>query len=292
MVVGIICAILVVALFSGFTLVSRMGHAADLPVADLAALRFGIGGLILAPVLFLRGTAGISTRNMLWLAFCGGLGFALLAYSGFYLAPAAHGAVLLHGTLPLTTFLITCFVDPSQVRRAALPGIALITFGILLMAWSSMITADARQLAGDGLLLLASFCWSTYGVSARRLGLQPLHAAAIVATISMACFLPPYLIAQGASILNHPWQDLLTQAVFQGVLIGVLSIFVYTQAVVNLGASETALFTAAIPGITALGALFLLGEKPAPVEWAGVVIGSIGMLIAIRALYRPTRRSS
>ena len=36
-------------------------------------------------------------------AMLGGLGYAMLAYVGFSLAPAAHGAIFLHGFLPFWT---------------------------------------------------------------------------------------------------------------------------------------------------------------------------------------------
>ncbi|QPC42776.1 DMT family transporter [Kaustia mangrovi] len=279
------CALAVVALFSGFTIVSRLGLTSAMPVPDLGVLRFGIGGLILTPVLLHHGLGGVPLPKALLLALLGGLGFALLAYSGFALAPAAHGAVLLHGTLPLSTFVLVMLLDPAQSRRATTSGLALIAVGVALMAWDSLRTASAQQLLGDAFLLLASFCWSAYGVMARRLGLPPLQAASIVAVLSMLCFLPPYIAFHGATLVDHDWQALLVQGVYQGILIGVGSIFVYTLAVNNLGASETALFTAAVPGVTTLGAIALLAEWPSPAEWAGVALATIGMLFAIRTLY-------
>lgn len=279
--IGVLCALLVVALFSGFTLISRVGQTVNMSLLDLAALRFGIGGLILCPVVLRYGLSGIPWRYALAMAFLGGLGFALFAYAGFYLAPAAHGAVLLHGTLPLTTFLIVMAIDPRQGRRGAVPGIALIALGIAVMAWDSLRGASLRQLTGDGFLLLASLCWSAYGVTFRRLGLAPTRSAAIVAVLSMLCFLPPYIATQGTVLFDHSWQDLLGQGLFQGVLIGVVSILVYSRAVVILGTTETALFTAAVPGVTTLGAIPLLSEWPSSTAWAGVAIVTIGMIVAI-----------
>ncbi|MDZ7840978.1 MAG: DMT family transporter [Gammaproteobacteria bacterium] len=283
--IGLACALAVVALFSGFTIVSRLGLTSAIPILDLGALRFGIGGLILTPLLIRYGFGGVPLPKALLLALLGGLGFALLAYSGFALAPAAHGAVLLHGTLPLSTFVLLIFIDPAQVRRATAPGLALITVGVVLMAWDTLRTASAQQLLGDAFLLLASFCWSAYGITVRRLRLPSLQAASIVAVFSMLGFLPPYIAVQGATLLDHGWQVLLLQGVFQGVVIGVASIFFYTRAVTILGASETALYTAAVPGVTTLGAIALLAEWPSSTEWAGVTLATIGMMFAIRTLY-------
>src|SRR5262244_3205578 len=90
-----------------FTPVSGLGLTTCLRLPDVAALRFGIGGTLLLPVLVRRGLAGVSWRRAAALACFGGVEFAPLAYAGFSLAPAAHGAVLLHGMLPLFTHALT-----------------------------------------------------------------------------------------------------------------------------------------------------------------------------------------
>lgn len=137
---GVLYASCVVVLFSGFVVVSRMGFSTALTVPDIAALRFGIGGLILSPILMRYGRNGLRLRETVALAVLGGLGFALFAYAGFALAPTAHGAVLLHGTLSLTTaFLILTFTGkaPSRGRSTSL---AVIVSGIAAMAWDASRT--------------------------------------------------------------------------------------------------------------------------------------------------------
>jgi len=279
---GLLCGIAVVLLFSGFTLVSKTGFASSLGPADLAALRFGIGGLLLLPVLLHYGTAGVRWRDAAALAFTGGLGFALFAYTGFLLAPASHGAVLLHGTLPLFTFALAWLVASApETDRSAL-GAAAILLGIVAMAADSFAASTPRQLLGDGALLLASLCWSAYGLLARRIGLAPAHSASIVAVLSMGCFLPVYLVLPDKALLQAPWRELVFQGLFQGVLIGAVSIFVYSRAVAALGARDTALFTAAVPCVTTIAAAFLLGEVPGAMATGGVLTVTAGMALSFR----------
>lgn len=279
---GIVCALGVVLLFSGFTLVSRTASADSLRIEDLAALRFGIGALVLAPIFLKHRFAGLSLYQAARLAFLGGLAFALFAYSGLYLAPAAHGAVLLHGTLPLFTFAIVATATRSLGSRRTLPGIVLIALGVLLMASDSLASASRSQLTGDGCLLLASLCWSAYGVTAQRLGIPALQAGAIVAVLSALGFWPVYLVTTGASSLfAADAGELIIQGLYQGLLIGALSIFIYTRAVASLGATQTALFTTAVPCVTTLAAIPLLGEVPNTTVVAGVGAASLGMLLAI-----------
>ena len=276
---GILCAIGSVLLFSSFTLASRLGFSASLRPPDVAALRFGIGGVLMLPVLLRHGLAGARLRDAVGLALFGGLGFAMLAYAGFSMAPAAHGAVLLHGTLPLTTAVILQL--SGQAHRPYRPlGLVLVGTGVALMAYDSLAGANLRQLTGDGCLLLASASWSAYGVLARRLALPPGQAAAIVAVFSMVCFIPVYAILPGKALFHVGLRTLVLQGFVQGVLVGAVSIFVYTRAVAALGPDRTALFTAAVPCVTSLAAIPLLSELPSPAAAVGIGAVTLGLLLA------------
>lgn len=287
-IVGVLCALIVVVLFSGFTLVSRLGFSSVLTLPDIAVLRFGLAGLFLFPVFLKYRLSGLRWHQAAGLAFFGGLGFALFAYTGFFLAPASHGAVLLHGTLPLFSFAIIRFTSGVKAGNTQAAGLFMIALGIAAMAWDSLSGATPRQLIGDGSLLLASICWSTYGVAVKRLGLAPAHAASIVAVFSMCCFVPVYLALPGKALPLAGWNEILIQGIFQGILIGVVSIFVYTRAVASLGAAETALFTAAVPCITTALAVPLLSEVPGAAAIAGIVVVTVGMAVAMRKAARAT----
>ncbi len=279
---GIVCAALSVLLFSCFTLASRRGLTSSLKPPDIAALRFGVGGLVLLPVLLRHGLRGLRARSIGLLALFGGLGFASLAYAGFALAPAAHGAVLLHGTLPLFTWILLNPVERVEAKARPL-GIALIATGIVLMALDSVRGATLRQLAGDGLLLLASSFWASYGVFVRRLRVPPTQGAAIVAVFSALFYLPLYTLLPHDSLFQTSARELLLQAAVQGLLIGAVSIFIYTRAVATLGAARTSLFSAAVPGLTTVAAVPLLAEYPDILAVTGVCIVTLGMVIAAGA---------
>jgi drug/metabolite transporter (DMT)-like permease len=279
---GIACGGAIVFLFSGFMLVSRAGFASPLKLIDMAALRFSIGGLVMLPVLLRHGFAGVRLRGAAALAFCGGLGFVLCAYAGLMLAPASHGTVLVHGALPLFTFVLTWRASPARAGGRHAVGLLAIVLGIAAMACDSIAAGLSRQLLGDAALLLASVCWAAYGVLARRQGLAPAHTAAIVAVLSMACYLPVYAALPGKAILLAGWREVLLQAVFQGVLLGAVSAFVYARAVAALGAQATALFTAAVPCVTTAAAFLMLGEVPSTWVLCGVLAVTAGMVMSMR----------
>lgn len=193
-------------------------------------------------------------------------------------------SVLLHGTLALTTFALAWTFSRTRATRGRTIGLLAILAGIAAMAWDSVAVSSGRQLLGDGALLLASISWSAYGLLTRRIGLKPAHSASLVAVLSMCSFLPVYLVLPGAGhtlLLASP-MELLLQGVFQGVLIGAASIFVYSRAVASLGATDTALFTAAVPCVTTVAAIFLLAESPSPAAIVGVAVVTLGMAVAMK----------
>lgn len=280
--IGVLCGVSVVALFSSFTLVSRLGFASSLKSIDIAALRFGTAGAIMLPVLLWHGLAGVRFRDATRLMLFGGLGFGLSAYTGLSLAPSAHAAVLIHGTLPLFSFLIGWLTGSAAAGGVGVAGLATIAVGVLAMAWDTLSQNTGRQWLGDGFLILASILWSSYGLLARRLALAPSHSGSIIAVFSAICYLPVYVFLPGKAIFNASWPELALQATVQGALVGALGIFVYGRAVAILGAGGTATYAAAVPCVTVIGAYFLLGERPSPLALAGVLIVSIGMALSIR----------
>ncbi|MFC0218643.1 DMT family transporter [Pseudochelatococcus lubricantis] len=279
---GVAYGCAVVALFAGFVIVSRLGLSASLAPSDVAALRFGIAGLLLSPILMKHGLSGLGATEAAVLSVSGGLGFALFVYAGFALAPAAHGTVLLHGTLPLTTAVLMRTFASAKAPEGRGTGLALIALGVLAMAWDGLSHASPMLLAGDLCLLLASFCWSGYGLYVRRLGLPATRAAAIVTGLSALTFLPVYALLPGKALFHTPWRDLLVQGIFQGAVIGVASIVIYTRAIVLLGATRLAFFTAAVPALTTLAGIPLLGETPGVAAGLGVGLVTAGMIAGLR----------
>ena len=256
----------------------------DLAAPDLLALRFGFGGLILAPVLLRFGMRGIRLRDAVMLAVLGGIGFATLAYAGIARAPAIHATVFLHGTLPLSTALIVAAYASEWPGRHRLVGIAAIAAGIAAMAWDSIAHADRSQLLGDAMLFIAATLWSAYAVLARVRNVSALQAAAFVAVLSSIVYLPIYVALGRSNLIDARAPDLMLQALFQGVIIGVVSIFAYTRATALLGPTSAALLTTIVPTMTTVLAIPLLDEWPSTITTVGIVTTTMGMVIALREI--------
>jgi len=79
-----------------------------------------------------------------------------------------------------------------------------------------------------------------------------------------------------------PWSEILFQAGFQGCGSVVISGITFTQMVRHFGPVRSTMITALVPGLSALGAVWFLGE---PMHWnllAGLALVTGGILFGVR----------
>ena len=68
----------------------------------------------------------------------------------------------------------------------------------------------------------------------------------------------------------------------QGVLSGALAMYLYSRAVVILGAGKAAIFPSLVPGLTLLIAFITLGVIPTLPQFAGLAVVMLGFWLALR----------
>jgi drug/metabolite transporter (DMT)-like permease len=74
----------------------------------------------------------------------------------------------------------------------------------------------------------------------------------------------------------------LVQVVVQGILAGVLPIYLFARAVILIGAGRAATFPALVPGFSLIIGYFALGVIPSIPQLVGLVIVLIGFRFALR----------
>ena len=74
--------------------------------------------------------------------------------------------------------------------------------------------------------------------------------------------------------------DLLWQTLWQGVLIGCISLIALNRAIEHLGAERSSALVAFVPALSALLGFFFLGEVPSVMETAALLAISAGVTIA------------
>lgn len=275
-----------VAIWASWSAVTRLAVTTNLDAWDIAALRFGIAGLLLAPVVVRRGLA-IDRLGWTGLAIVvagGGAPYALAAAAGLRFAPAHDQGALNPGFMPLFVALLAATALGERISVQQKIGLMLILAGAVLLVGSHATVSDAdwrtSRSIGHALFLVAAFLWACFTVIIRRAQLDPLHATALVATGSLILFLPLYLALRGARIALVPIGELALQAVFQGVLVTIVSLVLYGRSVAMLGATAAAAFGALVPALTALIAIPLLDETPDGSDWLAIALVSVGVYLA------------
>jgi len=310
---GWLAAVVTVSIWSTFIVIARASARHDLLPLDITWARIMGAGIILLPWCWwtmrqqrrndpgagsFAGFSPLSWRLTVITGFFGGLCYAVLAYSGFFYAPAAHGSVLMPGSLPLWTSVLAVFLLGEQLHGLRLLSLAMIFGGDLLVGGSSLLHAfdGGTVWVGDVLFVCGSFCWSTYSVLSRRYQLQPVAATMAITCFAFFSFVPLHLLLCAVGVLNThlwtaPWTEVLWQALFQGGGSVVLSGISFTLMIRAYGPVRSTMVTSLVPGLSALGAVFFLNE---PLSWQvmlGLSLVTLGIVFGVQTA-RPSAQKA
>ena len=182
--------------------------------------------------------------------------------------------------MPLFVALIAALVLGEKLSTARKSRLLLISAGALIVVgWRAAAWSPSRTF-GDALFLFAAFLTACFTVVLRQAKLDPLHVAALVSTGSLVIYLPIYLALHGTCLAQLPLGEITVQAIFQGVLVTIVSLLLYGRAVAILGASGGAAFGALVPALSALLAIPLLDEWPNETDWVAILLISAGVYLA------------
>lgn len=266
--------------WAGFLLSSRLSAQQAFTAWDVAALRYAGAFLAALPFAVVLGWPRLPLRRAAVVVATAALGFPILAYHGFTLAPAAHGGVMLPGTLPfLTAALGAVFLAEAWTRRRVL-SLVVVAGGIGLLA-SDTFGAHPGAWRGDLLFLAGSSLWAVYTTLIRRWGISATEATLTAALWGAPLYLPAWWLVLPSNLAAIPAGPIAWQLVYQGVFATLVAGFLFTRAVTAIGAPRTTAVTALVPAIAALAAWPLLGEPLGPAGLAGVALVSAGMILGV-----------
>jgi drug/metabolite transporter (DMT)-like permease len=282
---GLIAVFFIICIWSGFILVSRHGGKGMLTGWDVTVLRFGVGAVI--ALVFLPRVTLPPYKVILLFSVFGGVGYAVAVYIAFRMAPAAHAAVLLPGTLPFATAMIAWLwlrQKPSPAQRIAL---ILVFIGITLTAADTLSHGahlTGMQMLGDLLFLCGSSSWAVFTLLLRRYPMPPLTAAVTTTLGSATLYLPVWWLFLPSTMGQAPVAEIAMQAIYQGVLVVFVAMMLYSFAVRSLGGQTVALLMAIVPGLSALAAVPVLGEPLSVLTLAGLGAVTMGAVLGARKI--------
>jgi drug/metabolite transporter (DMT)-like permease len=280
---GVLCGVGAALFWALGFVAARHGINVGLSPFVIALDRFVWPGLALLPVLVADGFAdlgGIGWRRGFALALFGGLPLALLSYIGYLFVPLGHGGVIQPSCAALGGLILARLVlkEPLPARRVA--GAVAIVIGLCVIGAEALRTMGAHGVGGDLLFVAAGCFFAIFGMLVRRWRVDARRAAAITSVLSLAGL--PLMLFNFDNFLAAGFYENLLQAVVQGALTGAGATYLFTRAVVLLGASRAVLFPSLVPPFTLLIGFLALGEVPTISQLAGLVIVLVGFQLTQR----------
>jgi drug/metabolite transporter (DMT)-like permease len=254
--------------------------------ADLAFDRFFWSALLLMPMALRDGVVnlgGIGWWRGLVMSVLAGPPQAMIAYSGFILVPLGHGTTIQPACAALFGLILATLVLHERATATRILGGATIIIGLIVFGAESLATIGHAGVGGDLLFVTAGFFWASFGTLLRYYRMSGMRAIAVVAVLSVVVYAPLFFVFVGFdNMLRLGFTENLIQVVVQGILSGVLPIYLFARAVILLGAGRAATFPALVPGFSLIVGFLTLGVIPSWPQLAGLLIVWLGFYFALR----------
>ena len=286
---GIAFGLLAAAIWGLLQASGRAAVFQGLSPFDLAALRFGVAGALLAPWLLTGGRSSADRTGVGWpralvLTLCLGPPFFLLNMAGYRFSPLAHGVVILPATFIVAGLAGAHLFLGDRLSARKTIGCAIVFCGLLAIAnISSFAAEDDLTVVGDLMFAAAGLLWCAASLLISHWKLTSMNTTASVAVLSAAIYLPGYAaFGTPGQLAAVPVEVLAFHIVASGVLAGVVAMLAFTRSVAILGAGGAAIFPALVPAMGTVIGYVLTGEVPGPAQIAGLLLVSAGLIVAVR----------
>ncbi len=262
------------ALFWAFGFVAaRHGVLIGMSPLVLALHRFVWPGLALLPVVAASGfgdLGGLSWRRGIALTLVGGLPLALWSYTGYVYVPLGHGSIIQPSCAAVGGLILARLILKEKLPPRRIAGALTIVLGLAVIGTEALRTMGSQGVLGDLLFVAAGSSFAIFGMLLRLWRIPPMHAAAITSVLSLVGL--PILFFAYANLLAAGFYENLLQAVVQGVFAGPGGIYLFTRAVILLGAGRAALYPSLVPPFSLLIGFLALGEVPSVSQLIGLAI--------------------
>lgn len=275
------------------------------PPFTLRAVGLGVGALLLLALSLLQRQPLLPPRASWPGVIAGGLlAVALFNFCTAFaqLSTSTSRAAVLTFTMPMMSALLAWWWLGERLTRARAVALAIGMAGVALLAWP-VLRALAASWAGDapapplrGLLLplLAAFGWAAGTVLLKR---WPVQGARITITawqllVGAGCGVLAALLV-GEPPPHWPPSPRVAAAMgFHVVFATAMAYWLWFILAERVSATVSSLTTLAVPVVGVLGAMALVGDRPAGLDWIGFVLvlgGAALTLLQIGPLERRPR---
>lgn len=307
------------ALFWGLSFLAIKVSVAVIPPMSLGFLRFSAASLILMGLKRLLAPADrLGRADILPVAGAGLTGVSLYFFmenNGVLLTTASEASIIV-GAVPVLSLLADRLFLGARLGPRQYLGAGLSSLGVWLTVAESLRGQGAAQLppprVGSAAAILEAFpglapkalgfifmggsvlCWIAYSLLSpplfrRHERISVVFWQSVAGTLG---FIPFALMEAPSWSLPSPtvWLNVAFLAVFCSAL----AYWLYALSLQSLGMTAASVFINLIPGISALAAFLLLGERLSALQWLGlgIVLAGVFLATAARLRFRTPRPSS
>jgi drug/metabolite transporter (DMT)-like permease len=252
---------------------ARHGVLAGMSPLVLSLHRFVWPGFALLPFIAASGLGdlgGLGWRRGIAITLFGGLPLALWSYIGYVYVPLGHGSIIQPSCAAVGGLVLARLILKEKLPPLRVAGALIIVLGLAVIGVEALRTMGSQGLLGDLLFVAAGSSFAIFGMLLRLWRIPPMHATAVTSVLSLAGL--PILLFAYRNFLAAGFYENLLQAVVQGIFAGPAAIYLFTRAVVLLGAGRAALYPSLVPPFSLLIGFFTLGEAPSLWQLIGLAI--------------------
>lgn len=281
--IGYIAALAAITIWAVFLLGTRFAVSGSFTVEEVLALRLITAFIVTIPIMIKLGVriSGQGIVGTLMLTIGGSAIFPYIIAEGLYYASASDAGALAPGTLPFWAALFSFIILGERPSKLKLCGLIFILFGALSVGlWQNLAFQNTQEWKGHLLFVLAACLWSIYSIYYRKSGLSPVHSLVIGLFWGAAFALPPLFIFGEINFSNKTTVEITSMALLQGILIAVVALVLYSIAVREIGAAQTAAFGALTPILSLIGGFIVLNEAVFFSKAFGIILVTSGVVMA------------
>lgn len=281
--VGLLLGAVAAVIWGAHAVVARLALTGQgFHVLDLLFCRYGIAALVLAPLAWRERAAirDLGPWRLLVLCLCGGAGNLAVFVGALHFAPASHGATIAPMTGPVAAALAAWWLLKERPTPGRLAALATMVTGVLLIGWDGLGLHPGAW-RGDVMLLGAGASWGLFTVLLRRWQLGAIAATAAVSVVSAVFVLPLFLAFRAEAFAALPAPLITWMVVAQGLLLGVVSMFLFARSVELLGPTRAGTLSVLVPVIGLVFAAAVLAEPIGWMKGAGAALAVGAMLAAV-----------
>ncbi|MEW9919235.1 DMT family transporter [Marimonas sp. MJW-29] len=281
---GYAAAWIIVFVWSGWLIVSRVAENSGLTIYDLAALRYGLAALVGVPLCyFYRDWQKLSLKQIAGLSFILGPIYILCVFAGFLFAPAAHGGIFMNGVLPLVGIVIGFALFGNRPSQRQTWGGVLIFVSALALGLDRSGAGTENAWVGDLLFMVGAVFFSFYVVLSERWQINAIQIIFCGTVVNAVIYLPIWALFLPSGLAEAPAGPLLLQAIYQGFVPNLMGLLFIAHASRRIGTVSTSSILAAVPGMGGLLGWMILGEALSGVSLVALGMLTVGLLIAVRS---------